>query len=64
MGTANANGPAAADRDFGSDRASDRRSVTASSHANLNANGINGADRDRGADRAADRAHLHGHPKP
>jgi hypothetical protein len=63
-GLANTNGPASADRAFGSVRASDRRSVTAGGNSALTSNGINGLDRDRGADRAADRAHLHGHKKP
>jgi len=59
MGRANSNGPAAVDRDFGRDRASDRRSAMAGGHSALVSNGVHGLDRDRGADRAADRAHRH-----
>jgi hypothetical protein len=61
MGLANTNGLTSADRDFGSDRASDRRNAMAGSHSALTSNGVNGLDRDRGKDRAADRAHRHGH---
>jgi len=56
-GMRNTNGPGAADRDFGTDRASDRR--VASTRSMANSNGLNAVDRDRGRDRAADRAHRH-----
>jgi hypothetical protein len=66
MGLANRNGPGAVDRDFGRDRAEDRRSAMARGHSALTSNRVNGVDRDFGRDRAEDRAHRHHrrHHKP
>ena len=60
MGMAHTNGPNAADRDFGMDRASDRSHASVSAKSTLNSNAPTSADRDHGRDRAADRAHQHG----
>ena len=51
----NSNGPNSRDRDFGQDRATDRKA--SHNKPNLNSNGVNAVDRDFGKDRAQDR-HL------
>lgn len=60
FGLANTNGPAAMDRDFGKDRASDRSRMRLNARSASISNGLHAADRDRGRDRASDRAHRHG----
>jgi hypothetical protein len=68
QGSANTNGPNAADRDLGRDRAEDRRSQLAQNHklapksrkpasskSRANTNGPSSSDRDFGTDRAEDR---------
>ena len=53
----NSNGNFATDRDFGQDRAEDRRH---DGSTNANSNGKNAADRDFGRDRAEDRMSAEG----
>jgi hypothetical protein len=56
QGAANTNGPNAADRDKGLDRAEDRKSTKGAA----NSNNPNAADRDKGLDRAEDRKSTKG----
>lgn len=63
MGLSHSNGPAAIDRDFGMDRASDRPGARLGGNLAQNSNGFHATDRDHGADRAADRAHRHHHKR-
>lgn len=56
QGVANTNGPNAADRDKGLDRAEDRMSAQGAA----NTNNPNAADRDKGLDRAEDRMSTKG----
>lgn len=65
QGSLNTNGPSAADRDYGRDRAEDRANANAdldtkthTSQRTANSNGRNTTDRDFGLDRAKERANA------
>lgn len=59
QGITNSNGPNSHDRDFGKNRAADRKSdhksTTKKAKAKTNSNGVKALDRDKGLDRAVDR---------
>jgi hypothetical protein len=55
QGSLNTNGPNAKDRDFGQDRAADRRGAHISATGSANTNGLDASDRDTGSARAEDR---------
>lgn len=61
QGSLNTNGPAAADRDLGLDRAQDRANANANlDSTTTNGNGPTATDRDHGRERAEDRQDNNG----